>query len=44
MTVEGGHNSGKTYVHRVPDNTAQQWLHQIADTVKDAKNRHYQVL
>ena len=31
MTEEGGHNAGKTYVHRVPDNTAQKWLDQIGD-------------
>ena len=31
MTEEGGHNAGKTYVHRVPDSTAQKWLDQIGD-------------
>jgi hypothetical protein len=25
-TIEGGHNAGKTYVHRLPDSDAQAWL------------------
>ena len=32
-TIEGGHNAGKTYVHRVPDCDAQAWLEALTSAV-----------
>jgi hypothetical protein len=36
-TIEGGHNSGKTYIHRVPESDAQAWLGAVTSAVKEAK-------
>ena len=36
-TIEGGHNSGKTYIHRVPEDHAQAWLEALTSAVKVAK-------
>ena len=32
-TIEGGHNAGKTYIHRVPDSDAQAWLEALTSAV-----------
>ena len=32
-TIEGGHNAGKTYIHRVPDSDAQAWLEPLTSAV-----------
>jgi hypothetical protein len=36
-TMEGGHNSGKTYIHRVPECDAQGWLEALTSAVNQAK-------
>jgi hypothetical protein len=36
-TIEGGHNSGKTYIHRVPEDHAQTWLEALTSAIKEAK-------
>ena len=36
-TMEGGHNSGKTYIHRVPESDAQGWLEALTSAVNQAK-------
>jgi hypothetical protein len=36
-TIEGGHNAGKTYIHRVPESDAQAWLEALTSTVNQAK-------
>ena len=36
-TIEGGHNAGKTYIHRVPESDAQAWLGAVTSAVKEAK-------
>jgi voltage-gated sodium channel len=37
MTVDGGHNSGKTYVHRVPKGQAQFWWDLLQTTIQKRK-------
>lgn len=34
-----GHNSGKTYIHRLGDDVAQEWLDTLKESVRDAKSR-----
>jgi hypothetical protein len=36
-TIEGGHNAGKTYIHRVPESDAQAWLEALTSAVNQAK-------
>jgi voltage-gated sodium channel len=36
-TIEGGHNTGKTYFHRVPESDAQGWLEALTSAVNHAK-------
>jgi len=36
-TIEGGHNNGKMYVHRVPESDAQAWLEALTSAVNQAK-------
>jgi len=36
-TIEGGHNAGKTYIHRVPASDAQAWLGTVTSAVSQAK-------
>ncbi len=36
-TIEGGYNSGKPYIHRVPESDAQAWLETVYHAVKRAK-------
>ena len=36
-TIERGHNSGKPYIHRVPESDAQAWLETVSTAVKNAK-------
>jgi len=36
-TSEGGHNAGKTYIHRVPESDAQAWLGALTSAVNQAK-------
>jgi hypothetical protein len=36
-TIELGHNFGKLYIHRVPENDAQAWLETVFNAVKNAK-------
>jgi len=36
-TIEGGHNAGKTYIHRVPESDAQAWLEALTSAVNEAK-------
>jgi len=41
-TMEMGHNAGRTYVHRVPDEDAQAWFDNLKLQVHDAKARFHQ--
>jgi len=41
-TEEHGHNAGRTYVHRVPDEDAQAWVDNLKLQVHDAKARFHQ--
>jgi hypothetical protein len=36
-TIDGGHNSGKTYIHRVPESDAQAWLGAVTRAVRESK-------
>jgi len=38
-TVEDGHNSGKSYSHRLPADSAQVWLNETSRCVAEAKAR-----
>jgi len=42
LTVDGGHNSGRAYVHRMPTDMAQTWLDSIIQGVHNAKRRRQQ--
>ena len=37
--VQTGHNSGKTYIHRLEDSEAQEWLDTLQEAVKSARMR-----
>ena len=37
--VQTGHNSGKTYIHRLEDSEAQEWLDTLREAVKSARMR-----
>jgi len=36
-TIEGGHNSGKTYSHRLPETDVLEWMDKLTNTVKESK-------
>ena len=40
-TVEDGHNSGKSYSHRLPADSAQVWLNETSRCVAAAKSREH---
>ena len=41
MTVEDGHNLGRSYVHRLPAHSANQWVQDLSQAVSDAKQREH---
>lgn len=42
QTVDFGHNSGRPYIHRLPDNDAKEWLELLHTQVRLAKRVHHQ--
>jgi hypothetical protein len=41
-TQEGGHNSGRTYIHRVPESMTEAWLEALTSAIGKAKNAAFQ--
>ena len=39
-TQDGGHNSGRPYLHRMPDEDADEWMEEMRPVVRDATKRH----
>jgi hypothetical protein len=42
QTIDFGHNSGRPYIHRMPDNDAKEWLALINTQMRFAKRTHHQ--
>ena len=41
-TIQGGHNSGRTYIHRVPKSMTKAWLESLTSTTEKAKETAFQ--
>ena len=44
LTIPNGHNSGRAYVHRLTNDTAQTWIENVSRLVREAKRREHERL